>query len=775
MGQVNNTAEGLSSVEAARRLRAYGPNEVPERRRSRWLAFALQFWAPVPWMLEAAIILTLALGRQADAVIISFLLVFNGIVSFWQQSRAENALALLRKHLAVNARVRRDGKWQLLPARELVPGDIVHVRAGDIAPADVRVQAGDLQVDQSALTGESLPREIPSGSILYSASVVQRGEATGEVLATGARTYFGKTTQLVQSARTVTHLERLIFQIVKYLMALDLLLVIGLVAFAFFTNLPFFEVLPFALILLIASVPAALPATFTLAQALGAVELSHRGVLVTRLSAVEEASSMDVICLDKTGTITENRLSVGAVRAYPPCSAERVLELGALASDAASQDPIDIAILQAGLSGTRATYQRLSFVPFDPTTKRTEAVVQSDGETLRIMKGTPQIVASLAGMVPESLSRDVDELASQGYRVLAVAAGSTDRLGVAGLIALVDRPRPDSSTLIADLLGLGIEVKMITGDTASSARAVAHQVGIYGRVCELAELRARGAQASMDCAVFAGVFPQDKFDLVRSLQQAEHVVGMTGDGVNDAPALKQAEVGIAVAGATDVAKSAASLVLTHPGLLDIVAAVQTSRRIYQRMLTYTMNKIIKTIQVGLLLSLAFFLTRNFVVTPFLVVLLLFANDFVTMSIATDSVGYSPKPDRWKIRPLVASSGLLALLVLAESFLVLYLGTRVFGLAWPAVQTLMFVTLVFSGQATVYLVRQRSFLWTTWPSKWLLAATTVDIVAVMILATNGILMAPISLPLVLTALGIAVGFMLLADPLKVSIFRRFELV
>lgn len=772
MRQAEAESPGLSAAEAAERLRQYGPNEVPERRENRWLVFWRKFWAPVPWMLEVAIILTLVLGRQSDAVIIFFLLAFNAVVSFEQESRAENALAFLRQHLAINTRVRRDGEWRVRPARDLVPGDLIHLRVGDIVPADARLLDGDLQLDQSALTGESLPVEASHQTAVYSGSIVQRGEATGEVTATGGKTYFGKTAQLVQSARTVTHLESIILNIVKYLVAIDILLVVALLFYAPLAGVPLLEVLPFALILLIASVPVALPATFTIAQAFGSLELSKRGVLVTRLSAIEEAASMDALCVDKTGTITLNELSVGAMRAYPPFAPSQPLEFAALASDAASQDAIDLAILRApAVSASAASDQRLSFTPFDPATKRTEALVKRGDTNLRVIKGMPQIVASLCATTPAGLMDDVEALSAQGYRVLAVAVGSEEELQLAGLIALIDRPRPDSATLVSDLHDLGVQVRMVTGDGAPTATAVARQVGIGEQVCGPREITGR---LDLKCRVFAGVFPEDKYNLVRALQAAGHVVGMTGDGVNDAPALRQSEVGIAVSGATDVAKAAASIVLTDPGLLNIVGAIESSRRIYQRMLTYTLNKILKTIQIGLFLSLTFFVTGEFVITPFLVVLLLFANDFVTMSIATDNVGYSRKPDRWRVAPLVASSGLLALLVLVESFLVLYLALNVFHLAWPQVQTLAFVMLVFSGQATVYLVRQRHHLWQGRPSKWLVAATVGDLIVVSFLATQGLLVTPVGWSAILAVLGIAVAFMFLMDPIKVAIFKRFGL-
>jgi len=767
--------EGLSAAEAARRLAQYGPNEVAERPPNRLVELLRKFWGPVPWMLEAAILLTLLLQRYQDAIIIAFLLAFNALVSFWQESRAESALALLRKRLAINARVLRGGRWQMLPARELVPGDIVHVRTGDIVPADLRLRDGNVQVDQSALTGESVPREAAAQEMIYSASTVRRGEATGEVTATGTRTYFGRTAQLVQAARAASHLEQIVFGVVRYLIAIDALLAIAVLAYAVVTGAPLAEVLPFVLILLIASVPVALPATFAVAEALGSTEMSRIGVLVTRLSAIEEAASMDVLCVDKTGTITPNRLSVGSLRPIAPHSDEQLLQFAAIASDAAGQDPIDLAILQAQQArGAPPPYRRLSFVPFDPSTKRTEAVIDRDGEPWRVAKGAPETIAQLSARPPTDLAAQVSALAEQGYRVLAVAAGPDDHLQFIGLIGLLDPPREDSAELIRELRSLGIRLIMVTGDAAPTALAVARQVGLGEELCSRERMRQQGWRGAARCDVFAGVFPEDKYDLVRALQAEGHTVGMTGDGVNDAPALKQAEVGIAVAGATDVAKAAASIVLVDPGLLDIVATVKASRRIFQRLLTYTLNKIIKTIQVALFLSLGFLLTQTFVTTPFLVVLLIFANDFVTMALATDNVGYSQQPDRWRIAWLVAAALPLALLVLVESFLVLYLAEAVLHLTLPQTQTLVFLMLVFSGQATVYLIRERRHFWTRRPSVWLAGATAMDFAIVTLLATQGILMAPVSLPAVLAVVGIAIGFLVLMDPIKVLIFARLGL-
>jgi H+-transporting ATPase len=767
--------KGLTSADAARRLSEFGPNAIPEPRPHPVLAFLAKFWAPVPWMLEATIVLELALGKHAEALIIAALLVFNAAVSLLQESRAQNALAMLRGRLEVRARVLRDARWRMVAARELVVGDVIHIRLGDLVPADVRLVSGEVLLDQSALTGESLPVEAAASGPAFAGTIVRRGEATCEVTATGARTRFGRTAELVGQARMVSHLEAIIFAIVKYMVALDGVLVTLMLAVSIARGVALGDIIPYALILLVASVPVALPATFTLATALGSLELVRSGVLATRLSAIEEAAGMDLVCSDKTGTITENRLAVAALQPYPPFSEADLLAAGAFASDDATQDPIDVAILAAARArevDTRPA-RRVEFVPFEPATKLSEAVFERDGARMRAIKGAPQAVAQRAGSGP-NLAADVERLAANGYRVLAVATGRDGAPRLAGLIALEDPPRKDSRALIGSLGELGVRVVMVTGDGVATARAVASEVGIGDRPCGR-DVLAPGAPLDITvCDVFAGVFPEDKYRLVRLLQGAGHIVGMTGDGVNDAPALKQAEVGIAVANATDVAKAAASVVLTNPGLSDVLAAVRTSRRIYQRMLTYTLNKIIKTIEIAVFLSLGVMLTGDLIITPLLVVLLLFANDFVTMSIATDRVGYSRRPDRWRIGTLVECGAALAALMLALSFSVFYAGRLWLGLGLPQLQTLVFVTLVFTGQGNVYLVRERGPFWRSRPSAWMVAASCADVAVVSALAVLGILMSPLRGEIVGGLLLLCLVYLCAVDFVKVRIFKALAL-
>lgn len=763
---------GLTSQEAARRLEQFGLNALVEEKQHPVVFFLKKFWAPVPWMLEITIILEFYLGKNVEAIVIGLLLVFNAILSFFQENRAQSALSLLRQQLTVQTKVLRDAHWQLVPAKNLVPGDVVHLRMGDFVPADVHLIEGQIQIDQSALTGESVPLEVGVDQQAFAGSIVKRGEASGEIIATGARTTFGKTADLVKAAKTASHLEEIIFSIVKYLIIADLVLVVIVILYAVLSQIAWSEILPFALILLVASVPVALPATFTLTTAMGAAELARKGVLVVRLSAIEEAAAMSILASDKTGTLTENRLTLGAVHAYTPHNEEEVLRWGVLASEEASQDPLDMAILTAAQEkGLKITDTILHFTPFDPALKRAEALIrQTDGSTLQVIKGAPLTIAALVGIGTE-IEEDVAGLAAKGYRVLAVAAGPQGgpfQLG--GLLGLQDAPRPDSKALVQQLNELGVRVLMVTGDDPLTAQAIAEQVGIKGSTCTSESLHDQVAAETLQCNIFAGVFPEDKYHLVQALQRAGHIVGMTGDGVNDAPALKQAEVGIAVATATDVAKAAASLVLTTPGLSNILNAVKTSRQIYQRMLTYTLNKIIKTFQVALFLSLGFILTKEFVVTPLLIVLLMFANDFVTMSIATDNVSFSNKPDRWHIRVLIKVAFVLAIPAVLLSFGFFYASINLLHLPLPQTQTLMFVMLVFSGQANVYMVRERRHFWKSIPSRWLLISTVADILIISILATQGILMASIPLFLVALTLLVTLLYLPLVDTLKVLVFK-----
>jgi len=769
------SSSGLTSEEAARLLAEIGPNAIAEAKPHPWLAFLKCMWGPIPWMLEVTLILEIILGKYDEAAVIGVLVLFNAVISTVQEKRSSDALAMLRKRLQLSARVRRDGEWRTLPSEQLVPGDVIHIRMGDLLPADVQLLDGNLLLDQSALTGESLPVEVAAGGMGYSGTTVQHGEATAIVTATGMRTRFGRTAELVRTAKSQSNLETVIFSVTKTLVILDGILALAVVMDALLTHMPLLQVLPFTLILLVASVPAALPATFAIATALGAQELAHQGVLVTNLSAIEEAAGMDVLCTDKTGTLTENRLSVTALHPYTTADENELLRLAAMACDPATQDPLDLAILQRAREHNVLPDwgQRLRFQPFDPTSKRSEADFQQNGLFIHVTKGAPHVIATLTANPPASLETDVEYLADQGYRVLAVAHGDGQVLQLTGLVALQDPPRPDSAALIAQLRDWGVRVIMVTGDGLSTARAVARQIGIGDQAGTAQALQA-GEEPNPICNVFAEVLPEHKFVLVQSLQKHGHICGMTGDGVNDAPALKQAQVGIAVSNATDVAKAAASLVLLRPGLGNIFSTIQVSRQIYQRMLTYTLNKIIKTIQVAGFLSLGLILSGSFVTTPLLVVLLMLANDFVTMSIATDRVRPSRKPDRWDVRAMLVPALSLALPLLALTFGIFLAGRNLLHLSIGELQTLSFITLVFTGQGTVYLVRERHHFWAARPGRWLMRASVLDILMVTLLASCGIFMQAIPLWLTLSTLLLVAVALLALDALKVQIFQRFNL-
>lgn len=773
--QPSISSSGISSAEAARLLSQYGPNALLEAKKHPIRDFLKRLWGPIPWMLEAVVMLQFVLKKYDEALIIATLILFNAVFSAWQEKRSTDALAMLRQRMQLTARVRRDGQWQTLPAEQLVPSDVIHIRMGDLLPADVQLLDGRLQLDQSALTGESLPVEAAGGGNGYSGTIVQHGEATAVVTATGARTRFGRTAELVRAAKYQTNLEKVIFLITRSLILLDGTLALTVVAYALWFRLPLLEILPFALILLVASVPVALPATFAIATALGARELSHQGVLVTHLSAIEEAAGMDVLCTDKTGTITENRLSVAALRPYAAPSEDELLRLAAMASDPSTQDALDLAILgQAEERRVSPDFSlRQQFLPFDTSTKRSEAFFQHNAALLHVAKGAPHAIAPLCAQTPPALEADVEALAAQGYRVLAVAHGEGNTLQMSGLVAFQDPPRADSTKLIQKLRELGIRVVMVTGDGLATARAIAHQVGIGGHACSAQSMQA-GSEPDPTCDVFAEVLPEHKFALVQALQKRGHITGMTGDGVNDAPALKQAQVGIAVSTATDVAKAAASLVLVQPGLTNILSAIQISRQIYQRMLTYTLNKIIKTIQVAGFLSLGLILTGSLVTTPLLVILLIFANDFVTMSIASDQVRASPHPDRWNVRAMLIPALSLALPVLALTFAVFLAGRNLLHLPTGQLQTLSFITLVFTAQGMIYLVRERRHVWASQPGKWMILASALDILAVILLASFGILMQPIPLWLTLATLGSIASTLVGLDFFKVWLFQKIHL-
>ena len=765
--------DGLTTDEAQRRLEEIGPNTTPDTAPDAWRRALAKFLAPVPYMLEAAIVLQLVLGEYMEAAVIGVLLVFNATLGFVQEGRAQATLDALKSKLALNASVRRDGIWKIVPAAELVPGDIVKLSLGSVVAADVRVVDGDVLLDQSMLTGESLPIEGGPGLPTYAGALVRRGEALAEVTATGARTKFGRTAELVRTAHVASSQQKAVLRVVRNLAMFNGAVVVLQVTYASALGMPIVEMVPLILTAILAAIPVALPATFTLATALGAHALAKRGVLPTRLSALDEAATTDVLCADKTGTLTQNELAVATVRAMPGFDEARVLGLAALASSDGGQDPVDGAIRIAASRGTAANLPTLlKFVPFDPANKMSEATARDPGgDTMRIVKGAFAHVAELAHTSPMA-ALSADELEAQGYRVLAVGVGSATELRLIGLIALSDPPRPDSAGLIAQLLDLGVHTVMVTGDATATASVVARAVGLDGVVCPRGPIPDR--LRPEEFAVFAGVLPEDKYQIVRAFQRTGHTVGMCGDGANDAPALRQAQMGIAVSTATDVAKSAAGIVLTEPGLGGIVAAVREGRVTFQRILTYALRSVTRKIDQLLFLTVGLVMTGHAILTPMLMIILMTTGDFLAMSSTTDNVRPSSKPNAWRIDNLTIAGIILGACNLIFCSTVLAIGKFRLDLDIDALRTLAVVVLVFSGQAVLYVVRERRRLWSSSPSFWLMLSSVIDISIITTLATRGILMTPLQPSVVVATFAAAAMFAFVLDQVKHLAFMRLKM-
>jgi len=764
---------GLSSAEARRRLTEFGPNAVAAVKESPVRIFFEQFWAPVPWMLEAAVVVQIVLGEDLEAAVISALLVFNAVLSFVQRGRAEAALDLLKSKLALTASVKRDGVWTLRPAAELVPGDVVKLSLGAVVPADVQLTSGSVLLDQSALTGESVPSDASAGDKTFAGALVRRGEAEAVVTATGAKTYFGRTAELVQIAHSESAEQGAVLGVVRNLAILNGAVLAAMAIYARYGGMPLDHVVPLMLTGLLASVPVALPATFTLASALAAQKLVKKGVLPTRLSAVHEAATMDVLCSDKTGTLTQNALQVVDVRPLAGHTREDVLAFAAAASAEGGMDPVDAAIRAAAAASAPRDqpFAIARFTPFDPTTKTAETDVMSAKGRWRVVKGAFAAVAREASGSSEAQAA-LDDLTSRGHRVLAVAAGSKDQVAIVGLIALSDPPRADSAPLIGALKDLGIRTVTVTGDAPGTAAKIARQVGLAGAVFPAGRLPDR-VQPS-DYAVFAGVFPEDKYRLVKAFQATGHTVGMCGDGVNDAPALRQAEIGIAVSSATDIAKSAAAIVLTKPGLGGIVEAVDEGRATFQRILTYTLNALVKKIETVLFLAAGLMMTGHAVLTPILMVLLLVASDFLTMSLTTDNTHPSRAPERWRIDRITAAAAAIGAMKLMFLAAVLATGVYKLGLDIGRLRTLAFVVLVFGGQVTVYVVRERGWLWTSAPSVWILLSSAVDIALAATIALSGLLTPALPGAILGAVFAAAFLFAFALDFWKLAVFRVLKI-
>jgi len=766
-------SQGLSSDEARARLEKSGPNEMPDTAMRPWRMALAKFWAPVPWMLEAAIILQLVLREYVEAAVIAGLLVFNAALGFFQEGRAQATLAALKSRLALTASVRRDGVWKNILASGLVPGDTVKLSLGGVVAADVELVDGSVLLDQSSLTGESVPIEAGPSLRTFAGALVRRGEATAIVTATGAHTKFGRTAELVRTAHVVSTQQKTVMRVVRNLAAFNGVLIALIVTYALVRRMPGGDIIHLVLTAVLASIPVALPATFTLAAALGARALAHVGVLPTRLSAVDEAATMDVLCSDKTGTLTLNALSVTALRPEPGFDEPHLLAMAALASSDGGQDPVDAAIRAASAKRAVADPPRLTkLVPFDPATKRSEAIaVDGRGGALRVVKGAFAVVSKMAES-PPTAAATAQELEAKGFRVLAVAVGATT-LKLAGVIALSDPPRPDASALIEALRALGVRTVMVTGDAPATAQIVARQVGLEGAICPAGPIPAGVRPETF--AVFAGVMPEDKFYLVQEFQKTGHTVGMCGDGANDAPALRQAQMGIAVSTATDVAKSAAGIVLTKPGLEGVVAAVKEGRTTFQRILTYTINSVTKKIVQVFFLAAGLMITGQAILTPLLMVIIMITGDFLGMALTTDNVKPSPKPSVWRVGALTLAGVFMGLSELALCVAALVVGKVRLGFGIDTLRTMAFVVIVFGNQATTYANRARPRLWSTAPSRGLVVSSAVDVLVASTMANWGLAMAPLPSVVIGATLAGAVAFAFLVDFVKVPVFRHLGIV
>ena len=780
------SANGLSEDEAKRRINESGYNELSEKQKNPFIDFLGRYWGPMPWLLELTMALSYIIGHYLEAVIVFCLLTLNAIIGSHHTRSSQKALELLKRRLAIKAKILRNGEWVVKDAREIAPGDIIQVGLGDLVPADAKIVAGEASVDQSALTGESLPVTAHQSGILYSSSMIKRGEAKALVLNTGTNTYFGKTAELVKIAKPKSHQEQIMSAIVKYAMYIGIASLAFVILDAALTRvLDVLTIVRFALIFLMGSVPVALPAVFAIVLAVGAMQLAKEGALVTRLNSIEDAASMEVLCLDKTGTITQNRLSVTDPIPFQGFEKNDVAIIASLASKEEIRDVIDLAVIDYAKNlPTSIQYTQDSFTAFEPATKRSEAIVEHNGKRFRVTKGAPQVILSLCKVDDETrknVNTNVEALSQKGYRTLAVAKSEDydlDSLRLVGLLPLADPPRPDSKETIGELKRLGVKTKMLTGDNVAIAREIASQVDIGNRIYPMSNLEklseADQARILDEYDGLAEIYPEDKYKVVKLLQSRGHMVGMTGDGVNDSPALKQAEVGIAVDNSTDVAKASASIVLTEPGLKVILNAVGTSRQIYQRMLTWVVNKVTKVIQFVGVLVLGFFWLHHIVLSVLGMVLLVFANDFVTMSLATDNVKTTKNPNIWNVKNITLASLVIGALLVVEGAAVIFIGTDYYHMDLGTLQTFVLLTLVFTSQFRVLIVRERGHFWSSRPGRELTLSSLATVIGFALLGIYGVILPPVTLAQVLLVLGFSAIFTLGVDYPKYYAFGKFGL-
>jgi H+-transporting ATPase len=783
---LETSKKGLTKSEAKKRITNYGYNEIKEEKRHPLVEFFSRYWGPMPWLLEIAIILSYFLGHYLETAIIFVLLSVNVVIGFIHARHSEKVLDFLKKWLAINAKVLRDGAWILKDAKEIVPGDIIGMELGDLIPADAKIISGELSVDQSALTGESRPVSVRTSDIVYSSTLVTAGEATCVIVNTGTSTSFGRTAELLKVAKPKSHQEKVILTIIKYMLFVGIATLIVISLFALFTGIGYVALLTFVVIFLMAAIPVALPAVITIVQSVGAMELAKENVLVTRLDSIEDAASIDVLCLDKTGTITQNKLSVTDIIPFRGYTKEDMARIARLASLKSSKEMIDQAIINntesQGLDVT--SYKKIQFIPFDPSIKRAEAIIERENRQFKVMKGSPQVILGLCKTISKKerkiIDHTIEDLSKKGYRTLAIAKSADndfDYLQFLGLIALADPLRPDSKGMIEAVRKLGIKPLMLTGDNISIAREIARQASIGGNIIHINKLKDLSEEEKLKiCKTydgFAEIYPEDKYIIVTLLQSCGHLVGMTGDGVNDAPALKQAEMGIAVSNSTDVAKGAASVVLEEPGLGVIADAIRISRKTYQRMLTWVINKITKTIVFIGILAIGFFWLHNLIITLLGMALLLVANDFVTISLATDNERDTSTPDTWNVRNITLASLIMAILLVIQTTTILFIGREYLQMTFDELITFVTLTLIFNSLLGVLIIRERKHFWSSRPGKELIISVFITLVAFLFIGVFGFIVTPILLYQILFALGFSTFFIfVIVDPIKYWTFKKF---
>ncbi len=833
--------DGLTSAEAAERLEKFGPNEIPENKESTFHRIFRRFWGPIPWMIEIAAVLSALVNKWEDFSIIMVMLLVNAILDFYQESKALNAINALKKSLASTALVLRDGKWVVVNAREIVPDDIIKIKIGDIVPADAVLVDGDfILADQSALTGESLPVTKKVDDEVYGNAIVKKGEMIARVTTTGLSTYFGKTVKLVSKAQKEqkSHFQAMVIKVGNFLILLTVVMIAIILAVGFHRHENILDLLEFSLVLTVAAIPVALPTVLTVTMAVGAINLARKKAIVSRLAAIEELAGMDILCSDKTGTLTKNVMTISTPYSVGDFKADDVLFYGALASLEENQDPIEMPVFQYlkkhKIYNKLTNYKLKKFIPFDPVNKKTI----SEYDNLTVTKGAPQVIIAECrhDFDKEKAENKVKEFAAKGFRTLGVAfkPHADDRFRFVGLIPLYDPPRDDSEETIRDLKEHGVDTKMVTGDNIEVAKYIAGILAIGSDIKNIKDLKGQDSseykilaqvitenlykklnpkvddqqvkevvndvvfkvqKALNDMPIpkghirqheseiielieqsngFAQVFPEDKYYIVDKLQKARHIIGMTGDGVNDSPALKKADCGIAVSGATDAARAAGDIILMAPGLKVINDAIKMARITFERMKGYTIYRIAETVRVILFMTLAIAVFNFYPVTALMIILLALLNDIPILTIAYDNTKVRKFPVKWDMKEVLALSGWLGLAGVLSSFGLFFLAMDYWHLSTEMVQSLMFVKLIVAGHGTIYNTRIDDwFFKRPGPNIKLWTASFASAIFGTLIGVYGFLITPIGWKWGLIVWGYAFFWFLFNDVVKMLVLRFYR--